>query len=61
VAGFNDLAAAAWVHPALTTIATPRYDVGHTAASMLLQLMNGETPTPAKKDLGFSLVAREST
>jgi LacI family gluconate utilization system Gnt-I transcriptional repressor len=61
VAGFNDLTAAAWVHPALTTIATPRYEIGQTAASMLLQLMKGETPAPAKKDLGFSLVVRNST
>jgi LacI family gluconate utilization system Gnt-I transcriptional repressor len=61
VAGFNDLAAAACVHPALTTIATPRYEIGRVAASMLLQLMKGETPVPAKKDLGFSLVMRAST
>lgn len=61
VAGFNDLAPAAWVHPALTTISTPRYEIGHTAAEMLLQLMKGEKPEPAKKDLGFSLVVREST
>jgi len=60
VAGFNDLAASAWVYPALTTIATPRYDVGHAAAAMLLQLMKGETPVPARVDVGFSLVARES-
>ncbi|HEV2612487.1 MAG TPA: LacI family DNA-binding transcriptional regulator [Noviherbaspirillum sp.] len=61
VAGFNDLAASAWTCPALTTIATPRYDIGHASASMLLQLMRGETPEPTKIDLGFSLVMREST
>lgn len=61
VAGFNDLAAAAWVCPSLTTIATPRYQVGHTAATMLLQLMNGEIPAPAQKDVGFSLMTRGST
>ncbi|MGH8809034.1 MAG: substrate-binding domain-containing protein, partial [Noviherbaspirillum sp.] len=61
VAGFNDLAASAWVCPSLTTIATPRYEIGHAAATMLLQLMKGETPQPTKKDLGFSLVVREST
>lgn len=61
VAGFNDLAASAWASPSLTTIATPRYAIGHAAASMLLQLMKHETPSPAKLDLGFSLLAREST
>jgi LacI family gluconate utilization system Gnt-I transcriptional repressor len=61
VAGFNDLAASSWICPTLTTIATPRYDVGHAAASMLLQLMRGEVPAPARVDVGFSLVVREST
>ncbi len=61
VAGFNDLAASAWTCPALTTVATPRYEIGHAAATMLLQLMKGETPAPEKLDLGFSLVVREST
>jgi LacI family gluconate utilization system Gnt-I transcriptional repressor len=61
VAGFNDLDASAWTCPTLTTIATPRYQIGHAAATMLLQLMNGEKPSPEKVDVGFSLVAREST
>lgn len=61
VAGFNDLAASAWTCPTLTTIATPRYEIGHAAATMLLQLMKGDAPTPTKMDLGFTLVAREST
>ncbi len=61
VAGFNDLSASAWICPSLTTIATPRYDIGHAAASMLLQLMKGETPVPARRDVGFALVTREST
>jgi LacI family gluconate utilization system Gnt-I transcriptional repressor len=61
VAGFNDLEASAWSCPSLTTIATPRYEIGHAAAAMLLQLMKGETPYPARADLGFTLVVREST
>ena len=61
VAGFNDLAASAWVSPSLTTIATPRYGIGHAAATMLLQRMKGETPAASNIDLGFSLVVREST
>lgn len=61
VAGFNDLAASAWLCPGLTTIATPRYEIGKTAATMLVQLMRGERPQPAVADLGFSLVIRGST
>lgn len=60
VVGFNDLAASAWICPSLTTIATPRYEIGHAAATMLLQLMKGESPSPDKVDVGFSLVVRES-
>ena len=61
VAGFNDLAASAWTCPSLTTIATPRYEIGQAAAAMLLQLMKGESPDPARVNLGFTLVVREST
>jgi LacI family gluconate utilization system Gnt-I transcriptional repressor len=61
VCGFNDLAAAEWISPALTTVATPRYEIGHAAASTLLALLKGEEPGPRKRDLGFSLIIREST
>ena len=61
VAGFNDLAASAWINPRLTTIATPRYAIGHAAATMLLQRMEGRVPEPARIDLGYTLVVREST
>jgi LacI family transcriptional regulator, gluconate utilization system Gnt-I transcriptional repressor len=61
VAGFNDLAASAWTCPSLTTIATPRFEIGRTSASMLLQLMKGEVPSPKKVDVGFTLMVREST
>lgn len=61
VAGFNDLAASAWINPRLTTIATPRYAIGHAAATMLLQRMEGRMPEPAQMDLGYTLVVREST
>ncbi|KPC53320.1 LacI family DNA-binding transcriptional regulator [Amantichitinum ursilacus] len=61
VAGFNDLDGAAWATPTLTTIRTPRYDIGHAAASMLLDLMSGNTPAEPMQDLSFTLQAREST
>jgi LacI family transcriptional regulator, gluconate utilization system Gnt-I transcriptional repressor len=61
VAGFNDLDASAWTCPRLTTIATPRYEIGHAAAMMLVQLLKGETPAPSRVDVGFSLVVRDSS
>ena len=60
VAGFNDLDGAAWATPTLTTVRTPRFAVGHEAASMLLSLMEGNTPAQQQYDLGFTLQLRES-
>lgn len=59
VVGFNDLAASAWINPGLTTIATPRYEVGREAALRLLGSMAGDAPG-APLDLGFKLVTRAS-
>ncbi|MFC3532347.1 LacI family DNA-binding transcriptional regulator [Vogesella facilis] len=61
VAGFNDLAPAAWTTPPLTTIATPRHDIGRIAAQQLLARLRGETTRPACIDLGFALQHRKSS
>jgi LacI family gluconate utilization system Gnt-I transcriptional repressor len=61
IAGFNDLPASAWMVPALTTIDTPRYRIGHEAASLLLDMIAGREPAQRRIDLGFTLRAREST
>jgi LacI family gluconate utilization system Gnt-I transcriptional repressor len=61
VAGFNDLPASACAVPSLTTIATPRYEVGVESATMLLEMMEGRTVARPRIDLGFELKAREST
>ncbi len=61
IVGFNDLPFAAWSAPSLTTVSTPRYEVGFEAARMLLQIIDGEAPARHRIDLGFRLVAREST
>jgi len=60
VCGFNDLPASAWMMPSLTTIGTPRYQIGFEAASLLLQLIKGGEPEQRRIDLGFSLQERES-
>lgn len=61
VAGFNDLSGSDQMVPPLTTVHTPRQDIGRAAADMLLQLIRGEKPEPAALDLGFELRVREST
>ena len=60
VAGFNDLTGSAQMQPALTTVRTPRAEIGRAAASMLLQLMRGESVAQPALDLGFELVLRGS-
>ncbi|MEI9985520.1 MAG: substrate-binding domain-containing protein [Aliidongia sp.] len=61
IAGFNDLPVSAWCTPSLTTIATPRYAIGRTAATMLLELLDGKEPAERRVDLGFELKVRESS
>lgn len=60
VVGFNDLAGAADCVPRLTTLRTPRAEIGRTAARLLLSLMDGEKIETPAIDLGFELVVRES-
>jgi LacI family gluconate utilization system Gnt-I transcriptional repressor len=60
ISGFNDLAASACTCPSITTIATPRYAIGREAARMLLDAIKSKAP-PRKLDLGFRLIARQST
>jgi LacI family transcriptional regulator, gluconate utilization system Gnt-I transcriptional repressor len=61
IAGFNDLSGSAHMPPALTTVRTPRGEIGEAACGMLLQLMRGETPALHCVDVGFELVVRGST
>jgi LacI family gluconate utilization system Gnt-I transcriptional repressor len=47
--------------PPLTTIRTPRVEIGKKAASMLLQLMKSETLASNSLDMGWTLIQRQST
>jgi LacI family gluconate utilization system Gnt-I transcriptional repressor len=58
--GFNDLPGSAHMVPRLTSIRTPREQVGQRAAQLLLGLLDGNVQQ-AQVDLGFELVVREST
>ena len=61
IAGFNDLTGSDQMLPPLTTVRTPRAQIGHAAAEMLLCLMRGETPPEAQLDLGFDILQRQSS
>ncbi|TBV09952.1 HTH-type transcriptional regulator GntR [Phytopseudomonas dryadis] len=58
--GFNDLPASAHTVPRLTSIHTPRAEVGSKAAALLLSLLDGQ-PGASRVDLGFELRVRESS
>jgi LacI family gluconate utilization system Gnt-I transcriptional repressor len=61
VAGFNDLTGSDQMLPPLTTVQTPRAEIGECAAQMLLRLMRKEPVPEPHVDLGYTLVVREST
>jgi LacI family transcriptional regulator, gluconate utilization system Gnt-I transcriptional repressor len=61
IAGFNDLTGSDQMVPPLTTVRTPRAEIGTAAAGMLLALMRGETPASRCVDLGYEVVVRQST
>ncbi|WOB10447.1 LacI family DNA-binding transcriptional regulator [Piscinibacter gummiphilus] len=61
VAGFNDLAGSDQMLPPLTTVHTPRTEIGEEAARMLLALMRREPVAQASIDVGYQLMQRQST
>ncbi len=60
VAGFDDIEFAEMARPALTTIRQPRRELGRSGASVLLDLLNGRSPSPRIR-LETELIERDST
>lgn len=61
VAGFDDISFSAYCDPPLTTIAQPAEEFGHTAVTLLLDLLNGQIRKARKVILPFELILRAST
>ena len=61
IIGFNDSDIASQVNPALTTVSTPRFEMGRLAADMLLRRLRGTRVDSTRIDIGFRIVEREST
>ena len=61
ICGFNDIAAIGCAVPPLTSIRTPRREIGRQAMQMLLARLAGDVPPDPSRDLGVELIAREST
>lgn len=61
VAGFNDSPITAWTRPPLTTVRIPVFELGATAARMLVNRLHGIPSRPHQVVLPSQLIAREST
>ncbi len=63
IIGFNDLEFSETAFPSLTTVATPRYEMGRRAAEIILEIVRGSGERPPQRiiDLGFEVVIRDST
>ena len=63
VIGFDDIAAASWVVPTLTTIGQAKAEMGRLAVEYLVRALEGGAPDPAPvvRRLPLTLSVREST
>jgi len=62
ICGFNDLEMMSQLNPPVTSIATPRYEIGKQAVRLLLDHIDGQAQSSSKLvDLGFELMVRKST
>ncbi|MBW4027752.1 MAG: LacI family transcriptional regulator [Acidobacteria bacterium] len=61
VVGFDDISAAAFQMPSLTTIQQPLQEMGRMAAEILLKRIGGTAEVPAEVSVMPKLIVREST
>jgi DNA-binding LacI/PurR family transcriptional regulator len=61
VAGFDDISAARYVNPPMTTIHVPMWDLGAAGMRHILKLINEETVAEETFLLPYTLIEREST
>lgn len=61
ICGFNDIEASRYVNPSLSSVHTPRYEMGVKATEMLVQLLEGKLPEEKNIDMGFEIKVRQST
>jgi LacI family gluconate utilization system Gnt-I transcriptional repressor len=61
IAGFHDLEIGRVVTPTLTTVHAPATEIGRRAGQMILDRLAGRPIESSRVDLGFTILAREST
>lgn len=59
--GFVDMEIAQEITPAITTVKIDSFNIGHTAAGMLLATLNNRPVPDQVCDLGFTVIPRQST
>ncbi|MFQ3645567.1 MAG: LacI family DNA-binding transcriptional regulator [Anaerolineae bacterium] len=60
VTGYDNVVAAAHVHPALTTVAPPIEEIGQRLVALLMSMMQQETPAERQMLLTPTLIVRQS-
>ncbi len=60
VMGFGDLAFASYIHPALTTVHIDGRAIGRQAAQFITDRIEGRDVGERVRDIGFSIVSRQS-
>ena len=61
ICGFNDLEMMEAAEPQLTSVRTPRHEIGRRAVQMVLSASDGNYSPAGSIDLGFEVMARRST
>lgn len=61
IIGFDNIETAAYVKPALTTIAVPTKDLGRLAVKVMLDRLDSRREYAIRVNVPFSLIQREST
>jgi LacI family transcriptional regulator len=60
VVGFDDITAARFITPALTTVHVPTFGLGWSVAELLIQIVEQRTPEETQVQLDTRLIVRES-
>jgi LacI family gluconate utilization system Gnt-I transcriptional repressor len=61
ICGFNDLEIMSVANPSLTSVRTNREEMGQRAIDMLVQAIEHRGPAEKSVDLGYAIMARQST
>lgn len=61
IASFDDLAILQHMSPSITSLQIPRIAIGHEAAEIIINRIEGRETDLVAKDLGFSIIRRKST